>query len=175
MAYFKAVGKFIDNCGLMNVMVNSQMLANGSVKSYIAGKHFNRCKRLHPIVSLALQILHFEHYLDLNNIECSEETKMYLIGYLKTRSDKPYIQERELLDIFNNYQVFKQQTLNGEHGKTPQFYMMYVSFIDYYLTPSASIRRGNFQLFTSILPKIANLFFAFNQQNYAGIIRCEEN
>lgn len=66
MSFIKAVGKFINNCGLTNIMVKSQMLANGSVNSFIAGKHFNRCKRLHPIISLALQILHFTNYLDLS-------------------------------------------------------------------------------------------------------------
>ena len=54
MSYFKAVGKFIDNCGITNIMVNTEMLANGSVNGFIAGKHFNRCKRLHPMIALAL-------------------------------------------------------------------------------------------------------------------------
>ncbi|KAL4718512.1 hypothetical protein ACJJTC_002715 [Scirpophaga incertulas] len=34
MAYFKAVGKFIDNCGLTNIMENAEILANGSEKSH---------------------------------------------------------------------------------------------------------------------------------------------
>jgi uncharacterized membrane protein YvbJ len=33
MAYFKAVGKFIDNCGITNVSVNANVLANGSIYS----------------------------------------------------------------------------------------------------------------------------------------------
>lgn len=54
MAYFKAVGKFIDECGLTYIMVESGLLASGSVNGFISGKHFNRCKRLHPLVSLGL-------------------------------------------------------------------------------------------------------------------------
>lgn len=45
MAYFKTVGKYIDNCGLTNIMVDCEMIANGSVNGYLIGKHFNRCKR----------------------------------------------------------------------------------------------------------------------------------
>ena len=48
MAYFKAVGKFIDNCGLTKIMVDTELLANSSVNSLISGKHFNKCKRLYP-------------------------------------------------------------------------------------------------------------------------------
>ena len=42
MAYFKAIGKFIADCGLSNVMVQSNLLASGSVAGFQDGKHFNR-------------------------------------------------------------------------------------------------------------------------------------
>ncbi|CAH0562925.1 unnamed protein product [Brassicogethes aeneus] len=64
MAYFKAVGKFIDNCGSSNIMVDCGLLASGSVNAFIIGKHFNRLKyhdnllkidETHPGLSIALQ------------------------------------------------------------------------------------------------------------------------
>ncbi|CAH2102424.1 unnamed protein product [Euphydryas editha] len=61
---FKAIGKFIDGCGLSTIMVENELLASGSVASFIDGKHFNRCKRLHPIMALGLQILHFQSFLE---------------------------------------------------------------------------------------------------------------
>lgn len=142
ISYFKAVGKFIDNCGITNIMVNAEMLANGSVKSYIAEKHFNRCKRLHPIVSLCLQILHFDEFLNQQNISCSDDIKIYLIKFKEERSDQPRVLPENLQDLFDRYQEFKQKTLQGEQGKTPQFYMMYINFVDYYLTLSSSIRTA---------------------------------
>lgn len=39
MAYFKAIGKFITDCGLYNVMVQSNLLASGSVAGFQDGKH----------------------------------------------------------------------------------------------------------------------------------------
>jgi len=61
MAYFKAIGKYIDSSGLMEILVEA--LAGGSANSFLDSKHFNRCKRLHPLLSGALQVLHFEEYL----------------------------------------------------------------------------------------------------------------
>lgn len=58
-AYFKSVGKFIADCGLMNVAVDTELLASGSVNSFLDGKHFNRCKRLHPLMALGLEIMNF--------------------------------------------------------------------------------------------------------------------
>ncbi|EFN63887.1 hypothetical protein EAG_08092, partial [Camponotus floridanus] len=51
--------------------------------------------------------------------------------------------------------------------KTAQYYMMYIYFVNHYLTFSRSIRTGDFSLYKYIMPKIANLFFSFNQPNYA--------
>lgn len=62
MAYFKAMGKFMDEYGLTNMMVENKMLPSGSVNGFIRKKHFNRCKRLHSTASLVLQIFHVKHF-----------------------------------------------------------------------------------------------------------------
>lgn len=79
MAQFKATGKFID--GFPESMINGEILANGLVNSFLTEKNFNRCKRLHPIVSLALQILHFEFFLahNINYEPIEAAVKYYLI------------------------------------------------------------------------------------------------
>lgn len=64
MAYFKAVGKVIIDCRLTNVMVESGLLANRSVNGFLDGKHFNHCKRLHPLLALGLEILQFKSFLE---------------------------------------------------------------------------------------------------------------
>ncbi|GFY58523.1 uncharacterized protein TNIN_185801 [Trichonephila inaurata madagascariensis] len=66
MAYFKAIGQVISDCGLTNVMVESSLLAYGFVNGFLDGKHFNRCKRLHPLVALGLEVLNFKSFLQHN-------------------------------------------------------------------------------------------------------------
>lgn len=85
MAYFKAVGKFIDDCGLSYMMVESELLATGSVNGFISGKHFNRCKRLHPIVALSLEILHFKSLLEREKFEAVEHVLQLLQIFNKIR------------------------------------------------------------------------------------------
>lgn len=63
LAYFKAIGKFISDCGLMNVAVESRIVASGSVDSFISGKHFKRCKQLHPLMALVLGNFTFSIFL----------------------------------------------------------------------------------------------------------------
>lgn len=80
-AYLKAIGKFIADCGLMNVAVESGVIANGSVDSFISGKHFNRCKRLHPLMALGLEILNFRHFLDNEKNTIPENLEAELVDF----------------------------------------------------------------------------------------------
>ena len=62
MAFFKAIGRFIDGSGLINIPVDCEFLASGSVDGFLAGKSYNRNKKLHPMMSLSLQILHIKFF-----------------------------------------------------------------------------------------------------------------
>jgi hypothetical protein len=52
--------------------VEAEVLAGGSMNSFLDSIHFNRFKLLHPLASGALQVLHFEKYL--SEIETDPET-----------------------------------------------------------------------------------------------------
>ncbi|GFU92585.1 uncharacterized protein TNCV_4795131 [Trichonephila clavipes] len=69
--------------------------------------------------------------------------------------------------VLSAYQKFVEETRQGEHGKTAQFYLIYIQLVNYYITLSRSIRMGDFEKFKYGIPKITNLFFAVNQPNYA--------
>lgn len=73
MSAFKAIGKYIDECGLVPIITNVGMLGNGSVVGFLTGKHYNRCKRIHPIVAAAVEILHFKFYLNERNVSVDED------------------------------------------------------------------------------------------------------
>lgn len=66
LAFFKALGTFIEECGLNHIMTECDLIANGSIGGFIAGKNCNRCRRLHPLMALVLQQLHFESFLEKN-------------------------------------------------------------------------------------------------------------
>ena len=69
--------------------------------------------------------------------------------------------------IVNGYKEFCRQTLEGDFGKTAQFYYQYCEFINLFLRFSRSIRTSNFELYLDSIFNICDLFFALNQPNYA--------
>ena len=56
MAYFNAIGKYIDESGGPYILIEAEVLASGSLKGFIKGKDYNRCKRLHPLLSATLDM-----------------------------------------------------------------------------------------------------------------------
>ncbi|KAL4702142.1 hypothetical protein ACJJTC_019418 [Scirpophaga incertulas] len=114
MAYFKTIGKFIMHCGLTNVMVQSNLLASGSVNGFLEGKHFNRCKRLHPLMAVGLEILHFKSFLESNNITISDQIIQEITRLRTSSISSLTIEDDELNALLQNYDIYKQKTLNGE-------------------------------------------------------------
>ncbi|XP_050302757.1 uncharacterized protein LOC126740673 [Anthonomus grandis grandis] len=88
LAYFKAIGKYITDCGLTDVAVESGIIAGGSVNSFLIGKHFNRCKRIHPMMALGLECLMFEAFVKheaINN--CDENTCLFIFIFIFIDND----------------------------------------------------------------------------------------
>lgn len=175
MSGFKAVGKFIEDCGITQIMVDAGLLASGSVSSFLTGKHFNRCKRLHPLIAVTIEILHFEFFLQNEVITLSPQCFQFLKNFQNNKnagaSDSlisyKSVDNAELLHLLSRYETFRQKTLNGDHGKTPKFYLTYVEMINNFLIFDRSIRTGDLDLYKHILPSLTNLCFVFNHQNYA--------
>lgn len=175
MSYLRAVGSFISNCGLTNVMVDSGLLAAGSVGGFLCAQNFNRAKRLHVLIYLALNMEHFKVFIKSGNIEIDNSVTAYLRTLQSHGLIDGVIDNADLRDLIGKYQNFKEKTLSGQHGKTAQYYITYTKFIDYFLMLSRSIRTGDFSLLKYTLPKINNLLFPFNHVNYARWLLCDHD
>lgn len=71
--------------------------------------------------------------------------------------------------MFNSfrYKSYRKITLNGGHGATAKYYLIYIELIGLYHRFSRSIRMGDYRLYIHFLPEILKIFFAFIHQNYA--------
>lgn len=146
LAYYKAIGKFIDNSGIPRLMVLSKIIADGSLGGFISGKNYNRCKELHSIVALSFKMLHFKEFLkiyqeekhgfDINDVQdilnrmCDVQEKINLLN-----------------DLITGYETYFERTLNGEFGKSPQYICMYIHYVDIINYYERSIRAINIDLY----------------------------
>ena len=54
LAYFGVLGHYLDASGGPEILIEQGVLAPGSLSGFLLGKHYNRCKRLHPLLAFAL-------------------------------------------------------------------------------------------------------------------------
>lgn len=154
------------------MMIESGLIAEGSTKGLLSGSHFNRCKRIHPTAALAFKKLHFESFL--KSYENKTHTgKLYLnevAEILESASSEPENSDFTtfaLKDILEHYDLYTQETLNGAHGKTATFVMIYVWLIELYQLHERAIRTSDLNLYIYAGYEMCALFFTFNHQNYA--------
>ena len=169
-AFYKDIGTFIDGSDLTNVLVDSEIIANGSLKGFLSGKNYNRCKRVHQIMSLSLQKLHFEEFLNAENIIVSEKVTSYLLEFEKKPSENPMINHDKTLLLMEKYQTYTKKTLAGHFGKTAQYHSIYIDMVNLYHILVKSVRTGNLEMYIYALSRIVNFFFLFNHQNYSRLL-----
>lgn len=170
MSFFKAVGKFISESGLPHVLTESRVLAQGSLRGFLNGTNFNRNKRIHPMLALALSTSHFQAFMKQEDTMDEVTLDDRIIKMEMKPSDEITISQSIPVDVnelFEKYESFRNITLKGGHGATPQFCMMYVQLIELYHHFSRAIRTANHKLYIHALTEIVKLFFVFNHQNYA--------
>ena len=129
MAFFKALGKLKAESGGTSMLTDTGVLAPGSLNGFLTGKHFNRCKRLHPLLALAFESLHFKAFLET----CDFKEELHsLISSVETNTNtgEHGLELVMSTDLFENcakgYSEFTIATLSGAHRYTAQFWMMYV-------------------------------------------------
>ena len=72
LAFFKALGKFLGESGGPYVLQEAEVLAKGSIRSFLVGTNYKRCKSFHEVLAVALEVMLYEQYL--NTIENKDES-----------------------------------------------------------------------------------------------------
>ena len=149
------------------MLIETDVLATGSLNGFLSVKHFNRCKRLHPILGLALEILHFQVFIDSYD-EKDELKAMTDNMSLTSRDDLEVVLASEVfIRCVSSYTTYTEKTRSGEHGVTAQFWIMYIDYIDHYHSLERAIRTNNIDLYIYSMTPIINLFFSTNHVNYS--------
>ena len=137
-------------------MVESDLVVGGFVNAFLARKHFNMCKGLHVVVTLALQMQQLDFFLQTKAIALTENFKPF---FTNTTGIPVTIENEDVLNIMNEYSEFEEEVLQGTYGKTPQYHAMYIRLVYYYLLFERGIRTADLNIFYYAMEKINCVFF----------------
>ncbi|CAH1106248.1 unnamed protein product [Psylliodes chrysocephalus] len=141
MAYFAALGKIMSESGCAHILCESGILADNSMKGFMSRRHFNRCKRLHPLLALALQLQHIKFFLS-SNIHLSPGFELYLMNsYL----DRDYYSENECP---SELIAFLSDAYRKTWANCSVLVYMYIDYVHLYLKMSRAVRMNDVDLFT---------------------------
>lgn len=99
----------------------TELLASGSVNSFLDGKHFNRCKRLHPLMALGLEIMNFRSFLNKENRVIEGDLRSELMHFGNGQlSFSDLLGNPEISKLTDSYIQYRKACVNGEYGKTAQ-------------------------------------------------------
>ena len=168
MTFFSAIGKYISESGGPHLLTESGVIENGSLTSFLLGKSYKRSKRIHQLLALAMEIQHFNSF-KLSLQEHDLEKFISLEDDLPnvTDGDKKKFMAEHNNELIKKYKEFAQETRDGNHGKTAQYWMGSVDMLHLYHEFSRSIRTEDLDLYIYCLQQMTALFFTLNHQNYS--------
>ena len=62
--FFSMLGKYLAESGGSHVLNETHIIEKGSLKSFLSGKSYNRCKRSHQLLEAVMEILHDQVFVD---------------------------------------------------------------------------------------------------------------
>ena len=62
LAFYGAVGTYLNECGIEFILSEASVLAEGSMMMFMKGKSYNRCVRIHEILATALEQKLFDKF-----------------------------------------------------------------------------------------------------------------
>ena len=169
LAYFGSLGYLIEASGGPELLCATGVLATGSAAGFLAGRHFNRCRRLHPMLATAMGLLHFKRFLEMSGPVTQEFQE--LLEQLRDNPCPEILIKVQSSDVFaevkSRYDHFCEATRNGDLGGTAKFWMWYVDIVHDFLTFDRACRTNDLDLFICGLSRICHLFFTTHRPNYA--------
>ena len=133
MWVFFLFGKYLAESGGPHVQIEMHVIEKGSLKSFLSGKSYNRCKRSHQLLGAAIKILHVQAFVDQydgNRFKTVVSKEFHTIHTEKHLHE--HIADKEFDEVFEHYKQYSKKTSEGVHGKTAQFWIGYIEMLHLY-------------------------------------------
>ncbi|KAJ8031889.1 hypothetical protein HOLleu_25241 [Holothuria leucospilota] len=170
LAFYGAIGTYINESGVEHLLTESGVLAEGSLMGFIRGKYYNRCVRIHDILALAMERKVYNSFKST----LTQEVQDAIEGLLAVVPQDLNAQEQFLnthpifQDHMDQYELFLKDVMNGKLGPTAQYWSLYVFMINrVHRDLMRALRTNDVSGYIAILPAVIDIFFGLNRPNYA--------
>ena len=166
------IGNRFGDAGLIELAVESGVVAGGSIEKVLNGKNYNRAVRMHKIFYEALI------RLLINAFESSVGEDQKVILDLKTATVEELklnlgLEKSTALlesnDIQRWYEMFtcSVESMTNNGSDLSKFWLSYLELCELLLNLIFATRSGNWKLYLACIEEVIPWTFAYDRQNYA--------
>lgn len=163
MAFFGVMGKYVAGSGFEEIIFQAGICSSGSISGVISGKQYNRCWAIHEAFSEALERLFMEAYIP----EVAGSLQDFARHQPGARDIISFLDEPDLCAYVRKYEELKRRCLEGDLGKTAQFWSTYMMMVDRQQKLHYAINTNNVQLRLQMWKVWLPMCFATNRVHYS--------
>ena len=127
LAFSDALGKIVGESGRTYAFQDTEVLAKASIRSFLEGTNYKRCKSFNEVLAVALEVILYEQHL--NTIDNKDESVATTYQEIKNFKDDCKFYSKEKEEVFSGFYNFLQEWKEGKLGKSGQFWASYIKFI----------------------------------------------
>ena len=168
-AYFGTIFKYMEGSGLEQIIIEANLCASGSITKVLEGKHYNRILYVLETLLEALERLLIEEFENSwGTIPNSTATVLQeLASDLTHENLKKRLKNDGVNSLLNKLDEFKKEIRDGHHGKTAQYWIMFMDKVKVALQFLRATKENNLDLHIAMLEKMCVAFFNQDRINYA--------
>lgn len=169
LAFYGAVGTLINESGVEFILVEADILAEGSMMGFMKGKFYNRCTRIHQLLSNVLeQKLYNRFLLELPEEDLESFQQVMSALPLNEPLTDEQLSNPTMIKHLQLYDRYFQSVLEGQLGPTAQFWTIYIFLISrVHREMQRCVKMNDVSGYMNVFPLVLVAFFALNRPNYA--------
>ena len=154
--------------GYGEILLEAGLVTNGCLSVVLRGKAYNKALFCFKTVSEAMERLLFEQFSVTTSVSDTIKEKLLSIGEDPSRELLHNIlADDEMTEFLSSYQNYENLVRVGELGKTAQFWMSVIDQMHLIAMLLYAVKTNNLVLFHKANAVMAELFFAYDHQNYS--------
>lgn len=167
MSFLGCIGKRFGDAALQDVLIESEVVATGSMNGVISGKHYNRAVRSNKLMSGALHRMRLQAFLHSLTEEAANKVKQVMADLQQSFPSPQYF---EILnsDKFEEFVASFDQFIQAGNSKhTFRFWNSYLDMVEVLLLFLRGTREGNWNLHLASVGRMLPWIFAYDHINYS--------
>ena len=159
MSFLSVIGKRFGEAGLKDIVIESGIVAEGSINGVLSGHHYNRSINTMKVMYEAMERLRISSFLESQ----SEDDLTYFDSAITTIEEFPVSQE--FADLFEKYQQFC--IVRRKEDPTFELWSSFLEMVSLLLIFLRATRESDWNLHVAVLRLMMPWYFAYDRTNYS--------